>query len=92
MARRRKVERETFEYAAMMRRMLRAHGRRVADADPEDLTDLIALRDDLEAAIADAVRGQREQHGRSWADIARGLGTTRQNAQQRYGRVEAVAS
>ncbi len=92
MARRRKVERETFEYAAMMRRMLRAHGRRVADADPEDLTDLIALRDDLEAAIADAVRGQREQHGRSWSDIARGLGTTRQNAQQRYGRVEAVAS
>lgn len=81
---RRKVERETFEYAAMMRRMIRAHGRRVADADPEDLTDLIALRFELEAAIADAVAGQRRNYDRSWSDIARGLGTSRQAAQQRY--------
>lgn len=84
MSARRKVERETFEYAAMMRRMIRAHGRRVADADPEDLTDLIALRVELEAAIADAVAGQRTRYDRSWSEIARGLGTTRQAAQQRY--------
>lgn len=84
MSARRKVERETFEYAAMMRRMIRAHGRRVADADPEDLTDLIALRGELEAAIADAIAGQRQRYDRSWSDIARGLGTTRQAAYQRY--------
>lgn len=81
-----KVERETFEYAAMMRRMIRAHGRRVAHADPEDLAELIALHDELDAAIADAVAGQRNTYGRSWADIARGTGTTRQAAQMRYGR------
>ena len=75
---------ETPEYRAMMVRMLRAYGRRVADADDVDLGDMVGLRDELEAAIADAVRGQRERHGRSWADIGRALGITRQAAQQRY--------
>lgn len=77
---------ETTDYAAMMRRMIRAHGRRVAAADDVDLVELVELRDVLEQAIADAVTGQREQLGRSWADIARGLGTSRQAAQQRYGK------
>lgn len=84
--RRPRVERETFEYAAMMRRMIRAHGRRVAHADPEDLAELIALHDALDAAIADAIAGQRAHYGRSWADIGRGTGTTRQAAQMRYGK------
>lgn len=79
-----KRERETTEYAGMVRRIIRAHGRRVADADEIDLAELVAIRDTLEEAIATAVRGQRENHGRSWADVARGLGTTRQAAQMRY--------
>lgn len=74
---------ETPEYAQMMRRMIRAHGRRVVDADPEDLADLVALRDVLEDTIAEAVNGMRPRF--SWAQIARGLGTTRQAAQMRYG-------
>jgi hypothetical protein len=81
-----KRERETTEYAGMVRRIIRAHGRRVADADEVDLAELVAIRDTLEDAIADAVRGQREQHGASWADVARGLGTSRQAAQMRYGK------
>lgn len=81
----RRRERETSDYAGMVRRVLRAHGRRVADADPEDLAELVAMRDVLYAAISDAVRGMRSQHGRSWSDVARGLGTTRQAAQMRYG-------
>lgn len=84
--RRRSEPVETMEYAAMMRRMVRAYGRRVADCDIEDLAELIALRGDLEAAIADAVHATRERHRRSWADIARATGTTRQAAQQRWGR------
>lgn len=75
--------RETPEYAAMVRRVIRAHGRRVGDADPEDLAELLAMRAVLDAAIADAVDGQRD-NGFSWAQIARGLGTTRQGAQQRF--------
>lgn len=82
-----KRERETTEYAGMVRRIIRAHGRRVADADEVDLAELVAIRDTLEQAISDAVRGQREIHGASWADVARGLGTTRQYAQRVYGKV-----
>lgn len=70
----------------MLRRMIRAYGRRVADADDVDLAEMVALRAQLDEAIAAAVRGQREHHGASWADVARGLGTTRQAAQMRYGR------
>lgn len=76
---------ETTSYAAMMRRMVAAYGRRVADADVEDLAELIALRDQVDLTIATAVRSSRERHGRSWADIARAAGTTRQAAQQRWG-------
>lgn len=57
-AKRRKRERapiECTDYAAMMRRMLLAHGRRVAVADVEDLADLIALEAVLAEAIAHAV-------------------------------------
>lgn len=78
--------RETRDYAAMMRRLIRAHGRRVADGDYDDLRDLVALREDLEAAIDLAVTAQRDRLGYSWADVARGLGTTRQYAQRRYGK------
>lgn len=77
---------EVADFAAMLRRMIRAHARRVADADPEDLSELLGLRDELDAAIAYAVKGQREAYGRSWSDIARATGTTRQAAQQRWGK------
>lgn len=76
---------ETADYAAMMRRMMNAHGRRVADGDVEDLADLLELQKHLDAVIAEAVTGQREQHGRSWADVARAAGTSRQAAQKRWG-------
>lgn len=77
---------EHAEYAAMMRRLIAAHARRVADGDVEDLAELVALRNQLDAAIGDAVHGMRAAHGRSWADIAQATGTTRQAAFQRWGR------
>lgn len=70
----------------MVRRIIRAHGRRVGDADPEDLAELVAMRETLDAAIALAVKGQR-RNGFSWAAIGRGLGITRQAAQMAWGRV-----
>ena len=73
-------------YGRMVGRMIRAYGRRVAGADPEDLAVMLLLRDDLERAIEAAVIGQREGQGASWADVARGLGVTRQAAQMRYGK------
>lgn len=83
-SRRRQVE--TPEYAAMVRRMIRAHGRRVAEADPEDLVELLELQVELNAAVATAVAGQRHR-GASWGVLGAALGITRQAAQQRYAGV-----
>jgi hypothetical protein len=77
---------ETPEYAAFARRILRACARRVAEGDVEGLACLVALRTELETAIASAVAGLRsEQWSYSWAQVAAVLGSTRQAAQQRYG-------
>jgi hypothetical protein len=77
---------ENPEFAAFARRILRAAARRVANGDVEGLAGLVALRSEVDAAIAEAIGGLRSpQWSYSWADIARVLGTTRQAAQQRYG-------
>jgi hypothetical protein len=76
---------ENPDYAAFARRIIRAHGRRIADGDVDALADLLDLAAELDAATRTAVEGLRA-HGYSWADIAARLGTTRQAAQQRWGR------
>lgn len=68
----------------MVRRMIRAHGRRCANADPEDLAELVDVARSLDEAITEAVAGMRA-NGFSWGQIAGPLGITRQAAQQRYG-------
>ncbi|MEU1809373.1 hypothetical protein [Micromonospora aurantiaca (nom. illeg.)] len=75
---------ENDAFAAFARRIIRAHGRRVADGDVEALRDLVALSADLDRAITDAVVGLC-QFGYSWADIGARLGISRQAAQQRWG-------
>lgn len=72
------------EYSKFVRRILRAHARRVAHANPEDLAELLALRADLDRAIDDAVAGLRAQ-GCTWAYIGAATGTTRQAAHKRWG-------
>ena len=73
-----------MEYLGAARRFIRAAGRRVRECDEHELAALLALRADLEAAIADAVDGQKER--KSWASIALATGTTREAAYQRWGR------
>ena len=75
---------ENDEYAAFVRRILRAHARRVASGDVEALGDMVALSSVLDDAISDAVVGLRA-HGYSWTEIAQRLGITRQAAHQRWG-------
>jgi hypothetical protein len=82
-AKRRKRFVETDDYAAFIRRAIRAHGRRVADGDVEALPGLIALADELDQAITTAVTGLRGD-GYSWTEIAARLGVTRQAARQRW--------
>lgn len=75
---------ENDEYAAFIRRVLRAYTRRVATGDVEALADMNRLATDLDQAITDAVTGLRAC-GYSWTEISRPLGITRQAAQQRWG-------
>jgi hypothetical protein len=70
---------ETPDYLRMVERMIRAAGRRVGRADPEDLGQLVALRFVLDQAIVDAVVGLRND-GITWESIGEATGTTRQAA------------
>jgi hypothetical protein len=79
---RRQVEND--EYGAFVRRVVRGYSRRVADGDVGALILMTGLADELDAAIAEAVKGLRGC-GYSWAEIGSRLGITRQAAHQRWG-------
>ena len=81
----RRVRETATEFAAFGRRIIRAHGRRVAAGDIAALGSLAALSADVDAAMADAITRLREDHGYSWADIGRELGVGRTAAQKRFG-------
>jgi hypothetical protein len=83
-AQRRRDVVENDQYAAFARRIIRAHGRRIAAGDVAALEGLVRLSLDIDDAIRDAVAGLRA-FGYSWAEIAAPLGVTRQAAQQRWG-------
>jgi hypothetical protein len=80
--RRRVVEND--EYAAFLRRVVRAYSRRVAAGDIEAIADMATVADEITTAMHDAIGGLRTI-GYSWADVALRLGITRQAAQQRWG-------
>jgi hypothetical protein len=75
---------ENDDYAAFLRRAIRAFGRRIAAGDIDALYDAASLSAQLDITIKEAVTGLRER-GYSWADIGLQLGVTRQAAQQRWG-------
>ena len=83
-AKRRPKVTENDDYAAFLRRAIRAIGRRIAAGDIDALDDAAFLSAQLDTAIKTAITGLR-QRGYSWADIGRQLGGTRQAAQQRWG-------
>lgn len=72
------------DYLEMVARVVTAAGNRVADEDPDKLAKLIQLRDVLDVAILDAVRGLRDA-GITWEDIGTATGTTRQAALMKWG-------
>ena len=82
---------ENDQYAAFLRRVIRAYSRRVASGDIEAITTMAALADDVEDATRHAITGLRG-FGYSWADIAMRLGITRQGAQQRWGDTPPLAT
>lgn len=71
------------DYVAFLRRVLRALSKRVGEADPEDLAEMVELRGEVDKAIAEAVAGMRAR-GVPWSDIGRATGMTRQSAHERW--------
>jgi hypothetical protein len=77
------------DYLAMVERMIRAAGRRVAWADPEDLSELIGLKFVLQEAIDEAVIGLRAT-GITWGSIGVATGTSRQAAIMKWAHLEGI--
>lgn len=75
---------ENSDFAKMVRRMVHALGRR-AGGDIDTLPLLRELVDQAEEVMRASVEQCRAE-GYSWGEIAQRLGTSRQAAQQRYGR------
>ena len=74
---------ENDEYAAFLRRVIRAYSRRIAAGDIEAIAVMAGLASDLEDATRQAIN-ELNAFGYSWADIGMRLGITRQGAQQRW--------
>jgi hypothetical protein len=86
--RRRRRETENPDYAAFIRRILRAYTRRIAAGDLEALGELARLRDELNGHLTDAVAGLRhEPNSYSWAQIADALGVSGPTAFERFRKV-----
>lgn len=75
---------ENSEFTAFVKRIVKAHGKRVASSDPEALADLVALRAELDEAIDTGITGLRAG-GYSWTQIAAPMGMTKQAAFKRWG-------
>ena len=78
-----KRRRRCVENGEFIRRILRAYSRRVADGDIEALSLMTGLANEMDDAIAQAVKGLRAQ-GYSWTEIGDRLGISRQAARQRW--------
>jgi hypothetical protein len=75
---------ENDDYAAFLRRAIRAYSRRVAAGDIDAISAMARIARDTDDAIRDAISGLRSI-GYSWADIGLRLNISRQAAQQRWG-------
>jgi hypothetical protein len=84
---RRQVEND--EYAAFIRRILRACSRRVGGGDVEALALMLGLAEEIDTAIAEAVKGLRA-HGYSWAEIGARLGITPAGRTTKTGNIVVI--
>lgn len=89
-----KREYENDEFAAFVRRILRAYRRRVGDdGDIAALSGLVELRSEVDQAIVDAVAKLRaEPYCYSWSQIGDELGMSKQAASARFGKVKVESA
>jgi len=83
---RRKRYTDNVQFAAAVARMIRAFGKRVGQADMEDLQELLELQEVLNEVTGEAVRQVRKNGGYSWTAIGRAAGMTRQAAHEKWSR------
>lgn len=86
---RQRTEYETEVYTAMLRRMVKGLGRRVAEGNPDDLAGAVELARLLDETIGEAARRMVDEQGLTWQQLGDALGMTRQGAYQRFGRKRA---
>ena len=77
---------DTADFGNMVVRMIRAYGKRCESADMDDLRRLIQMQDDVADTIRTTIAHLKTEQEFSWSAIAEATGTTRQGAQQRWGR------
>lgn len=86
---------ENADYFQFTSRVMASALKRAARAENVeiDLAGLIALREQLDAGIAEAVTAMRDADPEqaSWTKLGKALGTTRQAAQQRFGTRRAAS-
>jgi ribosomal protein S20 len=75
---------ENESYFGMMRRCIKACGRRISEGNVEDIGVAIDLITEFEHVLAEGV-AKLNAEGESWARIGDAAGITRQAAQQRWG-------
>lgn len=80
-----RTPREAPELGAACRRMMRALVRRAGAGDIEALAELWKLEADALIATGHAARSAHDGAGYSWSEIGRAVGTSAQNAHQRWG-------
>jgi len=73
---------EDSDYVLMLRRFIRAAGRRFAESDPEGLALLSSLRQDLDEQISFAASSQLQNF--SCSEISRALGVSKQAVHKRF--------
>lgn len=74
---------DNTEFFKMIRRMLKAGGKRAGNADEYDLKDYASLGETVELNLKEAIKVQRD-NGKSWTDIGNSLGMTKQAAHKRF--------
>lgn len=83
-------EKQNSEFAAFARRMIRGWGRRAEAGDHLVLGDMLAAREQLDTAIADAVYTLTQptadggKWGYTWREIGEATGMERQHAFRKW--------
>lgn len=84
-------EYETDEYLAMLERMIRRAGERVAEADEPELARLNRMIGLVRDAVEVGARGQYARQG-TWTWVGRALGISRQTAHERFAPREKASA